>query len=69
MREHGAKPPPDYMRDAHYPGAKKLGRGEGYIYPHSDPRGFEIDHLPEPLKGKKYYRPSESSEEGGNDGD
>ena len=27
IREHGAKLPPDYLRDAHYPGAKKLGRG------------------------------------------
>ena len=29
VREHGAKLPPDYLRDAHYPGAKKLGRGAG----------------------------------------
>ena len=29
VREHGAKLPPDYLRDSHYPGAKKLGRGEG----------------------------------------
>ena len=28
VREHGAKTPPDYLRDAHYPGAKSLGRGE-----------------------------------------
>jgi putative ATPase len=69
VRELGHTRPPDELRDTHYYGAKKLGRGKGYIYPHSDPRGFEVDHLPEPLKGKKYYRPSESSEEGGNDGD
>ena len=65
VRELGHTRPPDELRDTHYYGAKKLGRGEGYIYPHSDPRGFEVDHLPEPLKGKKYYRPSESSEEEG----
>jgi putative ATPase len=69
VRELGHTRPPDELRDTHYYGAKKLGRGKGYVYPHSDPRGFEVDHLPEPLKGKKYYRPSESSEEGGNDGD
>ena len=69
VREHGHTRPPDELRDAHYYGAKKLGRGQGYIYPHSDPRGFEVDYLPEPLKGKKYYRPSETSEEGENDGD
>ena len=57
----------DALRDTHYYGAKKLGRGQGYIYPHSDPRGFEVDNLPEPLKGKKYYRPSGSGEEKGDD--
>jgi putative ATPase len=69
VKEHGHVRPPDSLRDAHYFGAKKLGRGKGYIYPHSDPRGFEVDNLPEPLKGKKYYRPSGSGEEGGDDGD
>jgi putative ATPase len=63
VRELGHTRPPDELRDAHYYGAKKLGRGQGYVYPHSDPRGFEVDHLPEPLKGKKYYRESDSSEE------
>src|SRR5213596_1548366 len=63
VREHGHVRPPDELRDTHYYGAKKLGRGKEYIYPHSDPRGFEVDHLPEPLKGKKYYRPPGSGEE------
>jgi len=69
VKEHGHSRPPDALRDAHYFGAKKLGRGKGYIYPHSDPRGFEVDNLPESLRGKKYYRPSGSGEEGENDGD
>jgi putative ATPase len=69
VREHGQTRPPDELRSANYRGAKKLGRGENYVYPHSDPRGFEVDHLPEPLKGKQYYRPSGSGEEGGDDGD
>jgi putative ATPase len=70
VKEHGHVRPPDALRDAHYYGAKKLGRGKGYIYPHSDPRGFDVDNLPEPLKGKKYYRPSGSGEEKGEqDGD
>jgi putative ATPase len=67
--EYGHVRPPDELRDAHYFGAKKLGRGKGYIYPHSDPKGFEVDYLPEPLKGKKYYRPSGSGEEERDDGD
>jgi len=67
VREHGHVRPPDELRDTHYYGASKLGRGKGYIYPHSDPRGFEVDHLPEPLKGRKYYRPSGSGEEKGDE--
>jgi len=69
VREHGHVRPPDELRDAHYYGAKKLGRGKGYVYPHSDPSGFDIDYLPDPLKGKKYYRPSGSGEEEGDSGD
>jgi putative ATPase len=57
VRELGNTRPPKELRDAHYPGAKKLGHGQGYVYPHDDPAGFEVDHLPDPLKGKKYYRP------------
>jgi putative ATPase len=67
VREHGHVRPPDELRDTHYYGAKKLGRGQGYIYPHSDPAGFDVDYLPDPLKGKKYYRPSGSGEEKGDD--
>ena len=63
VREHGAIRPPKFLRDAHYPGAKKLGHGEGYVYPHADPAGFEVDYLPEELKGRVYYRPSGSGEE------
>jgi putative ATPase len=63
VRELGQTRPPDALRDASYYGAQKLGRGAGYVYPHDDPAGFEVDHLPEPLKGKRYYRPSESGEE------
>jgi putative ATPase len=63
VREHGAIRPPKALRDPHYAGAKKLGHGEGYIYPHSDPRGFEVDYLPEELKGRSYYDPSRQDEE------
>jgi putative ATPase len=65
VRELGQTRPPDALRDTHYYGSKKLGRGKGYVYPHDDPRGFEADHLPEPLKGRKYYRPSGSGDEKG----
>jgi putative ATPase len=69
VREHGHIRPPDELRDAHYYGAKKLGRGTGYIYPHRDPAGFEVDYLPEELRGRKYYRPTGSGQEEAGDGD
>ncbi len=69
VREHGHIRPPAALRGTGYPGAKKLGRGAGYIYPHDDPRGFEENYLPEELRGKTYYRPSGSGEEGDDDGD
>jgi putative ATPase len=63
VRELGNLRPPKPLRDAHYAGAKKLGHGEGYVYPHDDPAGFDVDHLPEELRGRRYYRPSGSGEE------
>ena len=63
MRERGHLRPPRSLRDAHYAGARKLGHGEGYVYPHDDPAGFEVDYLPDELKGRKYYRPTGSGEE------
>jgi putative ATPase len=54
VRELGNLRPPRPLRDAHYRGAKKLGHGVGYVYPHDDPAGFEVDHLPDELKGRRY---------------
>ena len=56
VREHGTVKPPKSLRDGSWYG-RQLGHGEGYIYPHDDPQGFEVDHLPDELKGKTYYRP------------
>ena len=55
VREHGHLRPPDALRSAAYPGAAKLGRGKGYVYPHDDPAGFGVDCLPDELKGCVYY--------------
>jgi len=60
VRENGAKTPPDYLRDAHYPGAKTLGRGEGYRYAHDEPGGVSGQQLlPEGLEGRRFYTPTE----------
>ena len=64
VRERGNLRPPEMLRDTHYRGAKALGHGEGYVYPHDDPRGFDLEYLPEELRGRRYYRPSENGEEG-----
>jgi putative ATPase len=57
VREHGAVRPPKALRDTHYRGAKKLGHGEGYVYPPSDPAGYDVDYLPEELRSRTYYEP------------
>ncbi|GAA1867040.1 replication-associated recombination protein A [Brevibacterium marinum] len=50
---------PAHLRDAHYPGAKELGHGEGYRYSHSYPHGVAAqEYLPETLRGKRYYEPT-----------
>jgi putative ATPase len=60
VREHGAKTPPDYLRDAHYPGAKKLGRGSGYRYAHDEPGGVSDQQLlPDGLAGRRFYAPTD----------
>src|SRR5256886_1178517 len=62
VQEHGNVKPPKSLRDRSYY-TRKLGKGEGYIYPHSDPAGFEVDYLPDELKGTTYWEPSGSGEE------
>jgi putative ATPase len=57
VREQGNVRPPKSLRSTGHPGQKTLGHGEGYIYPHDDPAGFETDHLPDKLRGRRYYKP------------
>ena len=60
VRANGAKTPPDYLRDAHYPGAKKLGRGEGYRYAHDEPGGVGDQPLmPKELGEQRFYVPTD----------
>ena len=65
VRERGNLMPPAALRSAAYPGARKLGRGQGYLYPHDDERGFGVDCLPDELAGSVYYEPSGIGEERG----
>ena len=54
-------PVPDHLKDAHYKGAARLGRGKDYRYPHDYPGHFVAqDYLPQK---REYYRPTEQGEE------
>ncbi|TXK17529.1 replication-associated recombination protein A [Homoserinibacter sp. GY 40078] len=49
---------PIHLRDAHYPGAKRLGHGKGYRYAHDAPYSVaEQTYLPDELVGTRYYEP------------
>ena len=62
VRERGAMRPPKALRDGSWYG-RRLGHGEGYVYPHDDPEGFELSYLPEELGSTRFYEPSGSGEE------
>lgn len=50
---------PVHLRDASYFGAKGLGHGKGYAYPHDDPSGWvPQEYRPEEVAGRRYYDPS-----------
>jgi putative ATPase len=52
---------PDHLRDAHYKGAKELGRGIGYLYPHNYETGWvPQQYLPNKIKNKQYYQPKKT---------
>jgi putative ATPase len=58
----GRVPPP--LRDAHYPGAKRLGHGKGYRYPHDSEIGVVAQqYLPDELRGRRYYEPTNHGQE------
>ncbi|MCR4962264.1 MAG: replication-associated recombination protein A [Firmicutes bacterium] len=55
---------PIHLRDANYEGAKRLGHGVGYKYPHDYPQNYvPQQYLPEGFEDKVYYRPTENGRE------
>lgn len=53
-------PVPNHLRDTHYMGTEKLGRGKGYKYPHDYPNHYvEQEYAPKGTDGKIYYVPSD----------
>jgi putative ATPase len=52
---------PSHLRDSHYPGAAKLGHGDGYVYPHDAPEGWvPQQYRPDEIEGStvRYWRPT-----------
>ncbi|MFG6197475.1 replication-associated recombination protein A [Nonomuraea sp. JJY05] len=50
---------PGHLRDAHYPGAAKLGHGDGYKYPHDFDHGLvRQEYAPEQVRERRYYEPT-----------
>ncbi|NIH52699.1 putative ATPase [Lysinibacter cavernae] len=55
---------PKHLRDGHYAGAKKLGHGVGYRYPHDAPMGVvRQNYLPEEIGNRTYYNPTDHGHE------
>ncbi|MDF2492302.1 MAG: hypothetical protein K0Q58_880 [Microbacterium sp.] len=64
VRKGGFGRVPTHLRDAHYAGAKRLGHGKGYRYPHDADVGVVAQqYLPDPLVGHRYYEPTSHGHE------
>ncbi|MEL7608493.1 MAG: replication-associated recombination protein A [Bacillota bacterium] len=63
-RESIDEPVPNHLRDTSYSGAKKLGHGQGYKYPHDFPGHYvEQQYMPPSVQGHIYYEPSDQGNE------
>ena len=52
---------PAHLKDSHYGGAKKLGHGNDYKYPHAYPNHYvKQQYLPDSIKDRKYYEYGEN---------
>lgn len=55
---------PLHLKDSHYKGAEKLGRGVDYKYPHNYENAYvPQQYLPDKIKNKKYYIPRNNKTE------
>lgn len=64
IRQGNYGPIPAHIMDAHYTGAKKLGRGTSYQYPHDYPNHWvRQQYLPDKIKNVHYYEYGENKTE------
>jgi putative ATPase len=64
VRETGALPVPLHLRNAPTELLRGLGHGKGYVYPHDRPGHFvDADYLPERLRGRRFYEPTDQGAE------
>lgn len=64
VAEKKGPPVPKHLRDSSYPGAKALGHGEGYKYPHDFPGHYvEQQYLPPGAADGPYYEPTDHGHE------
>jgi putative ATPase len=55
---------PAHLRDAHYPGAKTLGHGKGYLYPHDSAAGIVAQqYAPDEADRSEFYQPTQRGKE------
>jgi putative ATPase len=65
VAEKPAEPVPQVIRNAVTRLMREVGYGSGYRYAHAEPEGVGgIECLPDSLRGRRYYRPRGSGEEG-----
>jgi len=63
-KDHGSLPVPLHLRNAPTRLMESLGYGKGYEYPHDNPDQITgQDHLPERLRGSRFYEPKEIGHE------
>ena len=65
VQRMGAGEVPPHLRGTGYPGAKRLGHGKGYLYPHDYPGGWVAQqYLPDGApSGRRYYEPTDHGAE------
>ena len=65
VRRSGNLPIPNYLKDAHYASAEKLGHGTGYRYAHDYPNHYvDQQYLPDEIKDTAFYEMSNIAYEG-----